>query len=82
MEAVPANMKKENDCYFGMSESTDYREDRSRELTLLYKKPKWLAVPLWMNFREVLRPIKEDMYISHLRTAELLGITLLRTVYH
>lgn len=34
MEAVPANMKKENDCYFGMSEDIDYREDRSRELIL------------------------------------------------
>lgn len=35
MEAVPANMKKENYCHFGMSEDIDYREDRSRELILL-----------------------------------------------
>lgn len=26
MEAVTANMKKENDCYFGMNEDMDYRE--------------------------------------------------------
>lgn len=35
MDAVPANMKKENYCYFGMNENTDYRKDRSRELILL-----------------------------------------------
>lgn len=75
-------MKKENDCYFGMNENTDCREDRSRELTLLYKKHKGVAAPLWMSFREVLRPIKEATFISHLRTAELFGIAVLRTVVH
>lgn len=40
MEAVTANMKKENDCYFGMNEDMDYREDKSGELILLFKKKK------------------------------------------
>lgn len=61
MEAVPANMKKENDCYFGINENIDYREGRSRELILLFLKPKWVAAPLWVDFRGVLRPIKEAM---------------------
>lgn len=74
-------MKKENDCYFGMNEDTDYREDRSKELTLLCKKHKQVAAPLWMSCRGLLRPIKEATYISHLRTAELFGTTVLRTVF-
>lgn len=54
MEAVPANMKKENDCYFGINENIDYREDRSRELILISLKLKWVEAPLWMSFRDVL----------------------------
>lgn len=63
MEAVTANMKKENDCYFGMNEGMDYREDKSGELILLFfKKKKRMAALLCMSYRamrEVLRPRNE-----------------------
>lgn len=71
MEAVPANMKKENYYYFGINENIDYREYRSRELIVLFLKPKRVTVPLWMSFREVLRSIKEATDIILLRTAKL-----------
>lgn len=82
MEAVTANIRKENDCYFGMDEDMDYREDRSGELILLFfKKRKKDSCTSGDEGREVLRPRNEEAtYVSHSRAAELYGIITARTV--
>lgn len=70
MEAVTANMKKENDCYFGMNEDMDYRE----LILLLKEKEKRIVALLWMSYRQ--RDAEAQKLGSHLRAAKLRGFIM------